>query len=203
MSAAPEAPARAPTSALLEALLAEAQGAEVTIDWLIERLGERSFGMLLMLFGLVAMLPGVSAAAAIALMLPAGQMILARPRPVLPRRLGSRPVGIRRLHAMLRRVAPALRLIERGIRPRWRTPFEATKRVVGAVVLGLAAALLAPVPLSNLPIAVVLMLIALAYLEEDGLLLAAALALALAILAATLFLAWTMVAAAGDGIGLW
>jgi hypothetical protein len=47
------------------------------------------------------------------------------------------------------------------------------------------------------------MLIALAYLEEDGLLLVAALALALAMLAATLFLAWTMLSAAGDGIGFW
>jgi hypothetical protein len=203
MTPEPEALRRAPTSALLEALVAEAGGAEVTIDWLMQRLGDRGFGMMLMLLGLVAMLPGVSAAAAIALMLPAGQMILARKRPVLPRRIGARAVGVQRLAALLRRVMPALRFLERGIRPRWPTPFEATKRVVGVAVMGLAVALLTPVPLSNVPIALSLILIAVAYIEEDGLLLAAALVLALLLLGGAAFLAWSTVSAAGDGIGLW
>lgn len=199
----PEAPRRIPTSALLEALIAEAGGAEVTVGWLMQRLGERGFGMMLMLLGLLALLPGLSAVAALALMLPAGQMMLAREAPVLPRRIGARAVAVTRLGALLGRVMPALRLLERGIRPRWPTPFEATKRVVGVVVMGLAVALLTPVPLSNLPIAASLILIAVAYLEEDGLLLAAALALALALLAGAAFLGWTTFRAAGDGTGLW
>ena len=75
----------------------------------------------------------------------------------------------------MRRLVPVLRWLERFIRPRWATPFEATKRGVGGVVLLLSASLLAPVPLSNVPPALAIMLIAFAYLEEDGVLLCAGL----------------------------
>jgi hypothetical protein len=98
---------------------------------------------------------------------------------------------------LVRRVVPALRWLERFIRPRWSTPFEATKRGVGAVVLLLGASLLAPVPLSNVPPALAIMLIAFAYLEEDGVLLCAALAAALAMLAVAAALVWEAMGAAG------
>lgn len=78
-------------------------------------------------------------------------MILDRPGPAFPRRIATRPVETRRLAAIIRRAVPVLRYLERFIRPRWGTPFTATKRVVGGVVLLLGASLLIPVPLSNLP----------------------------------------------------
>ena len=90
-----------------------------------------------------------------------------------------------------------LRFLERFIRPRWATPFETTKRAVGGVVLLLAASLLAPVPLSNIPPAAAIGLIAFAYLEEDGMLLAIALAAALVLLGAAALAAWEAVSATG------
>ncbi len=56
-----------------------------------------------------------------------------------------------KLADMLMRIIPALRYLERFIRPRWPTPFEATKRVIGGFVLLLGVCLLAPLPLSNIP----------------------------------------------------
>ena len=54
--------------------------------------------------------------------------------------------------------------------------FEAAKRAVGVMVLLLTAVLLlTPVPLSNIAPAMVISLISLAYVEEDGLLLSVAL----------------------------
>jgi hypothetical protein len=54
--------------------------------------------------------------------------------------------------------------------------FEAAKRAVGVMVLLLTAVLLlTPVPLSNVAPAIVISLISLAYVEEDGLLLSVAL----------------------------
>ncbi|MBR0674544.1 exopolysaccharide biosynthesis protein, partial [Neoroseomonas soli] len=81
-------------------------------------------------------------------------------------------------------------------------PFEATKRVVGGIVLLLGACLLAPVPLSNVLPALVITLIAFAYLEEDGLLLCAALLAALSILAATGIVIWETASATGWVPGL-
>ncbi len=54
--------------------------------------------------------------------------------------------------------------------------FEAAKRAVGVMVLLLTAVLLlTPVPLSSVAPAMVISLISLAYVEEDGLLLSVAL----------------------------
>ena len=92
--------------------------------------------------------------------------------------------------------------MERLIRTRWEMPFRATKRVVGGVVLLLAACLLAPVPLSNIPLALVTGLIAFAYLEVDEVLLGVALAMALAILSFISAAAWEALSATGLVSGL-
>src|SRR5215211_2526556 len=143
--------ARAPTSVVLDDLLGPEAPAQVTLGWLMGRLGDRSFGVVLLLLALLGLLPGVSAVAGLLLTVPAFQMVMARPVPVLPGRVAAHRFEAERLARVVRRVVPVLRWLERFIRPRWATPFEATKRAVGGVVLLLAASLLAPVPLSNVP----------------------------------------------------
>jgi hypothetical protein len=189
--------ARAPTSVVLDELLGPEAPEQVTLGWLLGRLGDRSFGVVLLLLALLGLLPGVSAVAGLLLMVPAFQMVLGRPGPAFPRRVAARRFDAERLARVARRVVPALRLLERFIRPRWATPFGATKRAVGGVVLLLAASLLAPVPLSNVAPALAVALIAFAYLEEDGALLAVALAVALVMLAVAALAAWEAVSATG------
>ena len=70
------------------------------------------------------------------------------------------------------RAIPVLRYLERVVHPRWPRAFEAARHFVGVVVLLLTAALLlTPIPFSNIAPAVLIVLISLAYIEEDGLLL--------------------------------
>jgi hypothetical protein len=182
---------------VLDGLLGREAPEQVTLGWLMDRLGDRSFGVVLLLLALLGLLPGVSAVAGVLLMVPAVQMILARRGAVFPRRVAARRFEAERLARVVRRVVPALRFLEQFIQPRWATPFEATKRVVGGVVLLLAASLLAPVPLSNVPPALATGLIAFAYLEEDGMLLAIALAAALVLLGAAALAAWEALGATG------
>jgi len=170
--------ARPPTSAVLDGLLGPEAPERVTLGWLLDGLGERSFGVVLLLLALLGLLPGVSAVAGVLLTVPAVQMVLARRGAVFPRRVAARRFEAERLARVVRRVVPVLRWLERFIRPRWATPFGATKRAVGGVVLLLAASLLAPVPLSNVAPALAIALIAFATLEEDGALLGSALATA-------------------------
>ncbi len=193
---------RAPTSAILEALLSDRSRGQVTLAWMMGRLGERSFGIVLLLFAILGVLPGISPLASLLIIVIAAQMVRGHPRPVLPRRIAERPFDDRILARLIRRVVPVLRWLERFIRPRWATPFQSTKRVVGGSVLFLGIALLTPVPFSNVPPALIIGLIAFAYLEEDGALLCAALAgtLALAILAAAV--AWETLGAFGLVHGL-
>lgn len=188
---------RAPTSATLQGLLGATPTAEVTLEWLIARLGDRSFGVVLLLLGLLGLLPGVSAFAAILLAVPAVQMLLSRPGPVLPRRISRRHFRSRQLARLVRWSVPLLRTVERFSRPRWPRIFANAKRVVGGVVLLQGGALLAPVPLSNVPPAVAVVAIAFAYLEEDGALLLAALAAATAMVGVTAAASWQTLSMTG------
>jgi len=168
-------PRRVPTSVVLESLLEDAPGEQVTLAWLLEQLSERSFGIVMFLLGLLAMIPGASAFIGVLLAIPAIQMMLARRAPAFPGFVARRRLPTRRLAKLIARINPVLRWLERIIRPRWPTPFEATKRGVGFVVLLLGATLLMPIPLSNIIPALVIMLLAFAFLEEDGIVLCIAL----------------------------
>ena len=189
--------ARPPTSVVLATLLPNVTAGHASLGQLFQGLGDRSFGLVLLLLGLLGLVPGISGLVGILLLVPAMQMMLARSGPVLPRRLAARRFRAPHLARLLHRTIPVLRYLERFIRPRWITPFEATKRVVGTIVLLLGCLLLVPIPLSNLPIALVLMLIAFAYLEEDGVLLLAALIGALLLLATAGVAAWEAMSTTG------
>jgi len=188
---------RAPTSTILRDLLLHAPGEVVTVGWLMESLGDRSFGVVLLLLGLIGSFPGASVPAGIIILLLAVQMMLGRQGPMLPNVLMVRTFPRQRLAAMLARVVPPLRFLERFIRPRWRGPFQMTKRVVGVATLLLAALLFAPVPLSNTPPGLVIVLLSFAYLEEDGVLLLIALALAAVLLLIGAGAVWGALSAAG------
>lgn len=179
-----------PTSAILARLVEQAPTGTITFGWLFEQLQPRSFGIILLLLGVMGMAPLVSPLAAALIAVPALQMIRAHAGPVFPRRLAARAIPVERLRAVLARVIPALGFLERFVRPRWPTPFQATKRIVGAIVLLLGLGLLAPIPLSNVLIGLVIVAIAFAYLEEDGLLLALSLAAALCLFAAVVAALW-------------
>lgn len=181
---------RIPTSAVLIGLLGDAGAERVTLEWLIERLGERSFGIVLLLLSLLSMIPGVSIPASLLLLVAAIQMILAHRGPVFPHRLAAYRFRTQQVASMVRKVLPVLKFMERVIRPRWPTPAEMTKRVIGLSVLMLALSMFVPVPFANMPPAIIVVLIAFAYLEEDGLVLSISLAAALVLLAMFAALAW-------------
>jgi len=183
-----------PTSVVLARLIHDAPAGRVTLAWLMDHLHTRSFGIILLLLGVCGLLPGVSPIAGLLLFIPALQMIRAHPAPIFPRWVAERPIATDKLADMLMRIIPALRYLERFIRPRWPTPFEATKRAIGGFVLLLAGCLLAPLPLSNIPISLTIVLLAFAYLEEDGILLAVALIITLGLLAGVATALWSAVA---------
>ena len=181
----------------MDDLLGHATAEAVPLSWLIVRIGDRSFGISNNSLGdprSASRHIGLSRRAAQG---SAFQMIMARPGPVLPRYIATRRIKTRRLVRMIGRVVPVLRYLERVIHPRWPTPFEATKRVVGGVVLLLGVSLLVPIPLSNVPSALLMVLIAFAYLEEDGLLLCAALVAVLILFTVVATAIWETMSATG------
>lgn len=180
-----------PISIVLQHLHDEVPADHFTLGWLMGRLRKRSFGIIMLLLGLAATVPGVSVAAGLLLMIPACQLILGHTTPAFPRRIAVHPIPTQRLAALVQRAVPVLRSVERVIHPRWHTPLDPTGRVVGAIVLILSAALVfIPIPTSNIVPALTIVLISLAWLEEDGLLLAVAVLIGLVISALALAAVW-------------
>jgi hypothetical protein len=158
----------------------------------------------MLLMALVAIAPGLSFIAGLLLMIPAVQMIAGKAAPVFPRRIATRSLPTRHLAAAVQRSIPLLRYLEKVIHPRWHTPLEATKRLVGTVVVLLSATLvLIPIPLSNVVPASVIALISLAYLEEDGVLLSIAVLAAVIVMTVAMIAVWEMVVGAEWIADLW
>jgi hypothetical protein len=199
-----DARALIPASVVLQQLHDEVPADHFTLAWLTNNLHKRSFGIIMLLIALVAIAPGLSIVAGLLLMIPAVQMIAGKAAPVFPRRIATRSLPTRHLAAVVQRSIPLLRYLEKVIHPRWHTPLEATKRVVGAVVVILSTTLvLIPIPLSNVVPASVIALISLAYLEEDGVLLSIALLAAMIVMTVATMGVWETVAGAQWIVKLW
>jgi hypothetical protein len=194
-SAACHEGAAVPTSVVLEELFRDAPPDYVTIAWLIGSLHKRSFGLVMLLIALVGLAPGVSVFIGVLLGFPALQMILGQESPSLPPFIALRRIATPKIAGLVHRAIPLLKRLETIIHPRWPTPFEATKRGVGLIVLLLAATLIWPFPFSHIIPALVIMLLSFAYLEEDGVLLCISLAAAIISFSITAATVWATVRA--------
>jgi hypothetical protein len=183
-------PPYTPTSVELSRLLERADAARVPVVWLLAELGPRSFGLTFFVMGMVALVPGASTVVGVLLAWPAIQLLLGHQAAELPRLIGRRTVPVARLARVIALLVPRLVRLERVVRPRWPELFGVTRRMTGIAMLLLGLAMISPVPFSHVVPAVVIMLLALAYLEEDGLVLLIALAAAAGALAITAATVW-------------
>jgi len=171
-------------SAMLHKLLKEAPTDTFTLDWLIGHLPHRSYGIILLFLALIALLPVISFPARILIIVLTFQIILGYHTPVLPRRWMERRLPSRHLAHLERRAIPALEHLEKIVRPRWPSLLKKVRPFAAFIGLLLTfLSLLAPLPLSNVPPSLICVLIALAYIEHDGVMLVFALAAAIVLLA--------------------
>jgi hypothetical protein len=187
----------------LAQLVNEAPRDHVSLAWLMGRLQKRSFGLVMLLLALVGLVPGMGIFIGTLLAFPAVQMILGRESPTLPRFLACRSISTRHVARLAVRAIPLFKRMEALIRPRLHTPFQATKRLIGFIVLLLAATIIWPFPFSHVIPALVIMLISFAYLEEDGVLLCISLTAALVSFSITAATVWAAVRATGLIERLW
>ncbi len=185
------APRYEPTSAALARLLENVPEDRVSLSWLMGTLEERSFGFFMLIVALIGLVPGIATLATLLLPFLAVQMLLGREGLTLPRFLANKSLSSHRFSAGIARLVPLFVRVEVFVRPRWWSPFERTRPVIGGVVLILGLTTLAPFPFYQIP-TFAIALIAFACLEEDGILLCIAMLVALFSLA---FSAASLVAA--------
>ena len=179
-SVQPENPAHQSISEILKYLVKAAPSDFVTPGWLLENLGDRSFGILIFVLALFSLAPGVCAVTGVVIMVLAMQIVLGHTEPVLPSRAASRRIPTQRVVKVIDEIMPALLRLERIVRPRGHTSARTTKVLAGLAVFMLAAAIYLPIPLSNIPAAIIMMFIAFAYVAKDSVLLAVSLVAAVA-----------------------
>ena len=183
-----------PASTILQELHDQAPADRFTLGWLTGSLQQQSFGIVVLVLAVFAAAPGISIVAGLLLLMLACEMIVGRSAPVFPPWIAERPLPTRQLGAVVRRAIPMLRRIEKIVYPRGPAPAEATKRIVGIVVMRLTVRLLLmPVPLSNVLPAVLIAWISLAYLEKDRLMLSLSLLAAFIVIVVDLTAVWGMV----------
>jgi hypothetical protein len=173
------------TSVMLRRLIDNAPPEHFTLDWLIGSMPNRSYGVVILFLALLSFIPVAGVIARLIIMYFALQIIMGHQSPVLPERLMLRRFSTRHLTRIPLFTFRTLGYIEKSIRPRW-SPFLGGRRLSGAIVfLVCLVSILVPLPLANVPAAAIVALMALAYLEHDGLLLVIAQAMGLGLLVLT------------------
>jgi hypothetical protein len=163
-----------PTSDLLIRIIERCADDEISVGELIDGLGERAFGIILLILTLPAAVPGppgIPSAFAVPILLVAAQLFLERRRLWFPGFIRRRRVSRQLLLAIFRRVQPMLRRLEDVCRPRL-LPLTGPKgeRWVGAFIFLCGLVLLNPIPIpfSHIPLAVAMVILSLGYVERDG-----------------------------------
>jgi hypothetical protein len=179
-----------PVSAMLLELVDSLPVDHFTLEWLLGRLDRHSFGIVLLVLSLVALVPGISILAGPLLAVPAFEMVLGRRVPTFPRRVAIHPLPTTSLASVVRRALPVVTFLEKIVHPRWRISRDVSRRAVGIAILIVSVLFLVPLPLIQIVPALLVALMSLAYLEEDGLLLCLSLVGAAVLLAIAVAATW-------------
>jgi hypothetical protein len=159
-------------------------GQDCSVGELVDRIGDRGFGLLLMVLALPAALPlpapGYATPFGILMIVLGFQMLVGRQVPWLPERFRKRNIKFSLLSFSLRKGGGLMRLVEFLVRPRFSG--LARNRVflaaISVIIIAMACSMTLPIPLTNTAPSFVIFILAAGILEEDGLALAAGLVLA-------------------------
>ena len=176
---------RTRTSDVLLSLANQAKEPDLSLRTLIERLGDRTFGMLLVLLPILSAVPVVSIIAGALVAMLGLQMAAGMTRAWLPQAILDRPLPGETVRVALLAFEPKVRAAERIVRPRWHfTEAPIVDRINGLVITLLGIIIALPIPLANVVPAFVVIFMGIGLMERDGLVQLSAVVLALAATAA-------------------
>ena len=156
----------------------EAAHGRVSVANLMDKIGERSFGPLMLVPSLIALspvgaIPGLPAVTSVVILLITGQILLGHPHFWIPAWLGARSVDAHRLESGLSKLQPAARFIDRFLlsaRLTWLTtgPFFYAIALL-CFLIALVTPILEIIPLGGIPPNAALVAFSLAITARDGL----------------------------------
>ena len=162
----------ASSSNLVSEIAAHAPDERLSFAWLLERLEQDSIGIVVLFAAIIGMAPGVSILAGALLAVLALQMMLGYERVLLPRFIAEWSFPARRITHVMSDTERLLRHVERH-RCTDRPLPRLVRRLTGVPILLLSVTLFVPLPFSNVVPAAMIGALAIAWLADNGLLLAA------------------------------
>ena len=165
------APLHRSTSEALLAIVQEFSGERMRLQDLIDGLGERSFGFLLLLFGVACAIapPGFATLFSVPLLFFGLQMLAGYRTPWLPASIAQRSFLKTDLEKTIRRAVPAMRWVEMICKPRLQFLIGSLgERLLGLLVFVLAVVIALPGPGTNFPPGVAIAFMSIAIIERDG-----------------------------------
>lgn len=190
----------------LEKLVADTDGKDASLRWILDQLHERAFGLFLLILALPCCIPflyGVPQIVALPLMFVSAQMLIGRKAPWLPGKLAERTVSHDGLQGLSDRAGPWLRRIEAFSRPRigflTRPPVD---RLVGLALVMFSASILVPLPGTNTVPGIGVVLVSMGLLQRDGVLVMLGSLIGTTWIASLIFAGATLVSLIKGWIGL-
>lgn len=196
------------TSELLADLADGDDGTLIPFSRLLEGFGRRGFGVLLLAATLPSFLPlpiGAGAISGPLIMLLGLQLLLLRNQPWLPGAIRRRGFRRESFSRFLRRTRPWLERLERICRPRLNGLIvSAGAGLFTGLLLVLNGLLLSlPIPFTNYPFGILMVLFAVALIERDGVLMLVAWLIGLGAVIAAFFLSGEALEALRSLTGWW
>lgn len=148
---------------------------ELTFQRILQALGERAFGVVLLFFALPSALPfstipGVSVIFSVPILLFSCQMVFARKTLWLPKTIAEHTIHQKNISKIIHATVPYLIKIEYFLKPRWSFMTCRLMEIInGTIIFCLAILLMLPIPFSNFIFAALLITFSLGLIEKDGL----------------------------------
>ncbi len=183
---------------LVRAARDQSHRADMSIQELIETLGDRSFGWCIVVFALVNLIPmpiGGNMITSLPLILLTGQMAAGLRQVRLPGILTRREISRKGFQKLVLRLSPVIRPVERMVRPRYEHLFTARQeQLLGVLMFFVAIALFMPIPLSGYIPAISLFLVGFGLVERDGLVVLTGVVIGIVAIAVTLLVGGLLLA---------
>jgi hypothetical protein len=150
---------------------------KLTLGKLLDLLGAQAFGIGTLVFALPSILPctaipGVSLLFGAPILFLGFQLAFFQKKPWLPQWLRRKKLNSASFTHYLKQSIPYIQRCERIIRPRYSFSNNIVfKSLIGIVLTLLSILLILPIPFSNVPLGILIAIIALGLIENDGLVL--------------------------------
>lgn len=189
-------------SAVLE-MLADARGGNrLSVREIVDVLGERGFAIFVVLLGLpniIPMVPPIPLLCGLLIGFVSLQMMLGRRTPWLPQALLAKDISRADVRRIVGRLIPWIVRVEQVCKPRLALfDGELAGRLIGCVLLVLAAGLLVAAPIiGQIPLGIAICLIGLGIVERDGVVVLAGASVGAVGVSLSLGFAWAIVTGLG------